>query len=598
MQKVWCGLEIHQQLDTEKLFCDCPSILVDDISKAPVIRRTLRAVASELGTVDVAALHEQERGMTYNYKAPKQASCLVELDEEPPHTPNQKALEISFQIVSLLNAKLVDELHFMRKIVIDGSNTTGFQRTALIATDGFVKTKKSRIGIQTICLEEDAARIISRDNNSVTYCLDRLGIPLVEIATKPEITNGEQLKEVAEHIGLILRSCKVKRGLGTIRQDLNINIEGFPRIEIKGAQDLRMLPKIFKLEVERQENLKKLSSIIKNALKNFEFNRFNTVDVSNVFKNTKCRFISKALATQSVVKALKIPLLKSIIGKELCNGKRLGTELADFVKAKTGVSGLLHSDELPNYGITNEEVNKVKTLLEINNKDAFVIIVGVESLVDKALKAVIERLKEFAGNFKPEVRRVLANGITEFLRPLPGSARMYPETDVQPIITKEITYEKPVTILEYAEKLESLSIPKDIALVAAKNHIPVLEYCQRFKKIKPSLIAEIMVVMPKEVKTKTGKSIDILLYANRIFDMLSEGLLTRRGVLKLLEKTAKDNTFSPDEFKILDERELERLAKTVGGTSKKQVFETVMRLYGREGRIEPKTLKDIIERLF
>ncbi len=249
-----CGIEIHQQLNTHKLFCECPSVLRKDEPDV-VVKRRLYAAAGETGKVDVAAAYEQLRQREFIYEAYSDSTCLVELDEEPPHPINEEALKIALQISLLLNAKPLAVTQVMRKTVVDGSNTSGFQRTLLIARDGYINVNGKKIGIQSICLEEDAARKIKETANEVVYRLDRLGIPLVEIATKPEITGPEEARLVALKIGEILRSCKVKRGIGTIRQDVNMSIAKGPRIEIKGVQEPKLIAKTIETEVERQKKL-------------------------------------------------------------------------------------------------------------------------------------------------------------------------------------------------------------------------------------------------------------------------------------------------------------------------------------------------------
>ena len=249
-----CGLEIHQQLDSKKLFCECPSILRKDEPDFK-IKRKLHAVAGESGEVDVAARYQNLLGKNFVYQAYYDTTCLVELDESPPKEINKDALMIALHISLLLNCKIVSLSQIMRKTVIDGSNTSGFQRSVLIAKDGFLETKYGRVGISYVYLEEDAARKISEDGNSeVIYRLDRLGIPLVEIVTAPDIKTPEQAKDVAMEIGRILRICKVKRGIGTIRQDINVSIKGHPRAEIKGFQDPKAFVKVVEKEVERQLN--------------------------------------------------------------------------------------------------------------------------------------------------------------------------------------------------------------------------------------------------------------------------------------------------------------------------------------------------------
>ncbi len=251
-----CGIEAHQQLEGKKLFCECPTTNSREGEGIKVFRK-LRAVIGETGEVDKAAAFEMAKGKTFNYIGNKRESCLVELDEEPPHKINPEAVETALMVAKLLNAKVVDEIQVMRKTVVDGSNTTGFQRTALIAMNGYIETSKGKVRIQTVCLEEEACQKVKDGKDSVDYRLDRLGIPLIEIATDPDIKDNEHAKEVAEKIGMILRSTgKVKRGIGTIRQDVNVSIKGRPRVEIKGFQELKIMPKVIENEVKRLKGLK------------------------------------------------------------------------------------------------------------------------------------------------------------------------------------------------------------------------------------------------------------------------------------------------------------------------------------------------------
>ncbi|MBD3164794.1 Glu-tRNA(Gln) amidotransferase subunit GatE [Candidatus Woesearchaeota archaeon] len=265
-----CGIEIHQQLDTKKLFCTCPSI-VRDSSPDIKIQRRLRAVAGETGGVDKAAAYEKSKDKKFIYEACSTSACLVELDEEPPHSPNEKALKIALEISMLLNANIVDEIQFMRKTVIDGSNVSGFQRTALIARDGYIQTSKGKVNIPIICLEEEAAKKIDAKKDYTKYRLDRLGIPLIEIGTAPDIRDPEHAKEVAGKLGMILRSTgKVKRGLGTIRQDVNISIKSGARTEIKGFQDLKSIPRVINYEISRQLSQLKAGKKIRESVRKAE----------------------------------------------------------------------------------------------------------------------------------------------------------------------------------------------------------------------------------------------------------------------------------------------------------------------------------------
>ena len=259
------GLECHQQIECAKLFCSCPSLVNDEHDADIFFERKLRAAAGETGKVDEAAKFEMDKDKTFLYEGCSSSCCLVEMDEEPPHEVNMHALRTALEVALLFNCKILSQVHFMRKTVVNGSNVCGFQRTALIAVDGYINSSKGRVKIDTICLEEEAAKKLENKDN-VRYRLDRLGVALVEIATDASIKDAEHAKEVASLIGMILRSTgKVKRGLGTIRQDVNVSIRGHPRVEIKGFQELRSMPKIIEFEVLRQKEEKNGVSHVRKA---------------------------------------------------------------------------------------------------------------------------------------------------------------------------------------------------------------------------------------------------------------------------------------------------------------------------------------------
>ncbi len=265
------GLEIHQQTEQGgKLFCRCQCIIKDE-SPDFKFKRSLRVSASELGEIDPAAVYELNKGKYFFYQGYNDTNCLVELDESPPEEPNKDALNIALQVSLLLNAKPVDAVQFMRKVVIDGSNVSGFQRTAVIATDGFIETSQGRVSIPAVCLEEEAAKKIEDTEEYRIYNISRMGIPLIEISTSPDIKSPEHAKETAEKIGMVLRSVKgIKRGIGSIRQDVNLSIKGHPRVEVKGFQDLKSIPKVIEFEIKRQLSLKKKRQRLKPEVRKAE----------------------------------------------------------------------------------------------------------------------------------------------------------------------------------------------------------------------------------------------------------------------------------------------------------------------------------------
>ncbi|MFH0831272.1 MAG: Glu-tRNA(Gln) amidotransferase subunit GatE [archaeon] len=343
------GIEIHQQLDTNKLFCSCPSLLRAEEPDI-IARRKLNAVAGEEGKIDIAAEHEHKKEREFIYQGYSDSTCEVEFDESPPHEINQEALRIALQISLLLNAKPLEIVQIMRKTVIDGSNTSGFQRTLLIAKDGWIETSSGKIGIQNICLEEDAARIISQNENQATYRLDRLGIPLVEIATMPEIKNPEQAKEVALHIGEILRACKVKRGIGTIRQDVNMSIAGGKRIEIKGVQEPSLISKTIETEIERQIALVK--------------NKKSTEEVRKANPDGTTSYLRPLPGRARMYPETDLPLVK--ISRDMVNeAKRTLPKLKHELREELHAHGL--NPELTKLILGENKLEEYKELLAIHN---------------------------------------------------------------------------------------------------------------------------------------------------------------------------------------------------------------------------------------
>jgi len=433
------GLECHQQLATrEKLFCSCKPQLFKGEPEILFLRR-LRPTQSELGQIDPAAYFEFQKGVKILYEANSETSCLVEMDEEPPHELNREALEIALTVALMMNAKPVDEVYVMRKIVIDGSNTTGFQRTCVVAVNGVIRVDGKDVPIQHISLEEDAARKMGEEGLVIRYRIDRLGIPLVEVTTGPVINTPEEAERVALAIGRILRATRrVKRGIGTIRQDLNISIRDGALVEIKGVQELELISKVVSYEVQRQLNLLKIRDELRRRGLRDEDLREDFVDVTSVFRGTRCRILQRAMEQGKPILAVKLPKFAGLLGFEVLPGLRFGGELADRAKFWGRVGGILHTDELKSYGVSDEEETELRRLMGALEEDAIVIVADKPENAMDALRAVVERAREALRGVPEETRAANPDGTTRYMRPRPGAARMYPETDVPPIkITRD-----------------------------------------------------------------------------------------------------------------------------------------------------------------
>lgn len=530
------GLEIHIQLNTRrKLFCSCPPVLRDDEPHFRTMRR-LHVALSELGSVDPAAVWEVRKRRSYVYEGYRDTTCLVELDEEPPHLPDEEALATAVAVAKIFNAKLYDEIYVMRKIVVDGSNTSGFQRTMLVAHDGGAKILGYEIGVDTIALEEDAARKIKEEGRSVYYRLDRLGIPLVEISTSPTSYGPQEMEDVAWIIGYSVKvTGSARRGIGTVRQDVNVSIAGGAKTEIKGVPQLDLIPKVIEYEVLRQLNLLKIRDELKSRGARPPEGDF--VEVSEVFAGTRSKVLRKVLDEGGVTYAVKAPGFQKLLGFEVQPGRRLGTELADYVRAWTELGGLLHSDELPGYGVTADEVRALEDKLGVQS---YVILSGIDRReVEEAAEVVVRRMRQAFEGVPEETRAANPDGTTRFMRPRPGAARMYPETDLPPL---KITFEVEKRAEEIASrsldaeisKLTSMGVNKNMALQLVKS--PWLdyfeEYVARFKNVAPTQIASLLLntarALSRDGVVVTPEKIESVLEA------LDSALITKEAVEEIL----------------------------------------------------------------
>ena len=545
------GLEIHQQLDTsKKLFCKCRPIESDEYTEK--FSRSLRTAKSELGELDPAALFEKTKSKKINYYANSQSSCLVEKDDEPPHDLDHDAKKISLLISSMLESKIFSEIHVMRKTVIDGSNTTGFQRTMLVSQGGNLKVNGKKIGVQAVCLEEDAAKLLKDEQNERNYSLDRLGVPLVEIALEPVSTKPSEVKEIALTLGRLLRVTRmVKRGIGSIRQDVNISVMNSGVVEVKGVQQLDQLEKIIGYEAKRQhgliliaEKLKKLSITISNE---------DVFDVTEVLKDCESKIIQKALKSKAKIKAIRIRNFSGMFGFEPYPGIRLGKEIGQLVRF-FGIGGVFHSDELPNYGINDPYVDKIRKYLELVDVDGFLIIAGEDPKLDYAIDSIIKRIQDATDGVPAETRGVTQDGETIFLRPRPGASRMYPETDIPSI-----------SVLPEEIKLARENIPKSwddsIAEIQKKYNLNSQlseqifdsEYMELFEKIcenkknSPNFVASILC---STITNLQRKGFDALLlkpeHIAELFELLADDKIPKESLEIIFENimSGKSDTVS------------------------------------------------------
>lgn len=582
------GLEFHQRLDSHKLFCNCKSI--QEEKQVMEVIRKLRPVTGELGEVDETTKLEFLRNKTFHYSTFDKSTCLVELDEEPPHEINQEALDIAIEIALLLNADLIDELQVMRKMVIDGSNTSGFQRTSMISNKGFLKSIKGNIPISGIFLEEESAGVINEKKEVKKYRLDRLGIPLVEIATGIMEFEPEEVQEIALELGKLLRiTGKVQRGLGTIRQDVNISIKQGARVEAKGLQDIKLLAKVIKLEVQRQLNLLKLKELL--LSKNLKPKIYEIQSFTRIFTNTKNKLIRNALKKQEKVYGMVLPNFKGLLGFELCENYRFGTELAGIAKT-FGLKGVIHSDEdLSKYEI-EKEVNEIIKEHNLKQQDAIILIVGKPHALTNALTKINERINLAFEKIPNETRKVMPDGTTQFMRYISGEHRMYPETDVPPVlITKERIEKIRKQLPKEPEKLKQELIKKGIKedyaerILTSKNLQLILKLINKYKQSKKISPVLIVITIEETLTELKRQGYDVSKINEKklinLFDLIEKGL-PKEAIQEKLIYLIKNEEIKSDEVEIITEEKLIRYleaiikTKSINLSDKRKAFKILM----------------------
>lgn len=568
------GFEIHQQLSTKnKLFCNCKCLEAENYDAT--FLRKLRPVQSELGSYDLASIFEFTKMLTIKYHSSYTASCLVEADEEPPHEINRDAMDTALIISLALNSNIINEINVMRKIVIDGSNTSGFQRTMLVSYGGHLQVDGKKIGVQTICLEEDSGKLLSDNRKFREYGLDRLGIPLIEIALEPVTGTPTEIVKIALTLGRLLRASKrVARGLGSIRQDVNISVNnGKGIVEIKGVQRLDQLIKVIEYETIRQHGLILIAE---------KMNRESTgiiigdkiIDITNIFKDSSSKVVQKIISNKgNVFMAIRVKGFKGLFGFEPYPDIRIGKQLGELVRFY-GFGGLFHSDELPNYGITDTEVKKVNEILDIDiSKDGFIILGGPKEKMSIAISAICDRLKNVSSGVPSETRAATIDGKTIYSRPKPGSARMYPETDIAPF---KITDDLLVPLKEKVPKPwnETISyLAKKYQLnenlaekIFDSNYFEIFEVLSGLTKVSPSFIAS---KLTEDILNLERQGYDSSVLNNNIlldiFKRLDSGLIAKESINLIMEKLMNRTTKSVDEsitvlgIKSINDEELEKI---------------------------------------
>ncbi|MDG7047871.1 MAG: Glu-tRNA(Gln) amidotransferase subunit GatE [Nitrososphaerota archaeon] len=568
MSRIRVGLEIHLQLNTQhKLFCNCPD---PQAGQGRVeFRRVLRATAGELGTLDPAAEFEMRKNVVIDYVSEEGTSCLVEADEEPPHPLNEEALRTAIITANIFQSDIMDEIHVMRKTVIDGSNTAGFQRTAVVALGGAFGYKGTSVGVQSICLEEDAARLIERTAAGPKYDLDRLGIPLVEIALEPVEMKSEDVQSMAESLGRTLKLTGLfASGLGTIRQDVNVSVGESGIVEVKGVQKLETISKVISYEQGRQLWLVELAEILKQrgvSEKDFEGEPLDITDT-----------LGEGLKGNLRAFCLRAPGFSGLLKRETVKDGRLGKDLADISRFM-GFNGVIHSDELPAYNIDEAAMERISAVMNIRDGDAYIILKGEREAAISCLKSLRARLMMALRGPPSETRMAMADGSTRFLRPRPGSSRMYPETDIPTTVVSETMKREfslqikdwDQTVKEFMEKYQ---LSRDLAVnILDSDYLNWFTEAMERYDMPPSIVAttltEVAIMLRREGLGQLQRD-----SVFEVFDLLNKGSIGKEAITEILRISLKDGLsvkesikrlgltgISTDDLRTIISEELEKL---------------------------------------
>ncbi|MGA1872604.1 MAG: Glu-tRNA(Gln) amidotransferase subunit GatE [Thermoplasmatota archaeon] len=595
-----CGLEIHQQLLTDrKLFCRCPPVYRNDSPHYEIIRH-MRPTLSEMGTYDGTALMEFKTKKNVTYQFFRDTTCSYEIDDTPPFEMDPKALEISMVIAKAMECALVDEVHVSRKQYLDGSIPTGFQRTAIISLGGHVPWKDGReIEIRQISLEEDACREMGDSGHEIIFRTDRLSIPLIEVVTEPNAKNPREAGEMAEVLGRVMRSTGlVRRGSGATRQDVNVSVEGGRRVEIKGVPKIELIPTITAGEAVRQDNLLKINrklldrGLDPGAMDADDFTTMRFEDMTDIFSGREVQlfdpwFQGKVGEEDDLdVKAVLVPGFKDIFSHPTHGDQTFADEVGGrlrVIACLDRMPNMLTSDDEPLRGVTEEDIALVRKRLDADENDTIVLVWGPKDDTLTGIREVYIRSKEAFFGIPHETRQVISPDMTSFERILPGPDRMYPDTDRPPIVVSNelvdrVNAQVPRPWWIEEEEMVENRVPRVVAhrLVVS----PLMEaYRKAVEKGSDPRFTALFLMEDLKAAQRSGSDV-IETDLGKIIDILakvSEGELTRKAASLVLSWTADTgdgieaaitqleiDPFSEDEVQVIVKETVDRSEELAG----------------------------------
>ena len=490
-----CGVEIHQQLLTKKkLFCRCPAGRYSKVHHAEVLRH-MRPTLSEMGVYDGCALMEFKTKKEILYLLNKESVCTYEMDDTPPFHINEEALNIAIELALLCGCSIVDEIHIARKQYLDGSIPTGFQRTGIVGINGKIPFEGKTIGISHFSIEEDACREVLDRGHMISFRTDRLGMPLIEVVTDACFASPEEAARGVRHIGRLLRSSKnVRRGIGAVRQDVNVSIAGGKRVEIKGVPRYQLIPALTRIEALRQKALLDIKDELFRRGLAADKLKTDERDITDDLKNTKSPVLSNALKNGHHIRGIVLRGLAGILNVPTQPGRMFSSELSGRVRVIAcldDIPNLFHTDNYPEYPRSHIDARTLNIALKLSKEDVGVIVWGPPADTVTAISEIKNRIIEAFDGVPNETRQHLRDGLSDFERILPGADRMYPDTDHPPIrimgerVEKiKATLSEPTYLIE--ERFLKYGLPRDtIKDLALSNHTFLIDkFAQNKKNMK------------------------------------------------------------------------------------------------------------------
>ncbi len=540
------GLEIHQQLYTaKKLFCRCPAGHYSPKYDAEILRH-MRPTLSELGEYDGTALMEFKTKKEIIYRINRETVCTYEMDDTPPFMINEDALDIALGIGLLYDCIMVDELHIARKQYLDGSIPTGFQRTTIVGVDGKIPYKDRSIRIVQLGLEEDACREVSDVGHRRIYRTDRLGMPLIETVTAPDMKTPHEAAEVAQVLRRIVRSTgRVRTGLGAAREDVNVSVTGGTRVEIKGVPRIPRIPLLTYNEALRQWNLLRLrDELARRSVVTATFSS-SSEEVTKHLKKTHYLPLETALANGMSVYGVRLNGFRDLLRWQTQTDTFFNQEISDRVRViacLTTLPNIIHSDS-PGESLTSAEWGMIKKALCARDGDTVVIVWGPEADARLGAQEISIRAKEATIGIPSETRQALKDGTNGFERILPGPDRMYPDTDLPP---KRITAERleairatlPPRIVTRERWYEEIGVPRDLVpVLSLSKFADLFETAVKDGGLSPKLAALVLAQYPKRLKRKglPWRDLDEASLSAAL-EAVRSGRLRKEGILPLLER--------------------------------------------------------------